>query len=225
MMDVLIQQLETKGPALSVRVLDEQYKNPFWMERFGERGRKYAEEDSAYHLSYLVQALAAEDPGILTKYARWLQTVLTSRGMCTRHLDENFELLAKAITGELSGSRMAVAYLEQARAALRYAAGPARELQDVVVAELGAEAGYLLSHLSDAVALGKPEQFAEHVGWVDRLARRRGDSPEALRALLRALSQRLPGEQGLSAEARAAAAQVLAAGQARVARRGPEEAP
>ena len=93
----LREALKARARELSQQVLDRMYENPFWMERYGERGRRFANEDSLHHIDYLDQALAAGDAGVFTRYARWLRSVLVSRGMCTEHLAENFRLLAEAI--------------------------------------------------------------------------------------------------------------------------------
>jgi hypothetical protein len=45
------------GPELSRRAIEEMYRDPFWEDRFGARGRKFAAEDGEHHVVYLVQAL------------------------------------------------------------------------------------------------------------------------------------------------------------------------
>src|SRR4028118_1776652 len=94
------------------------YTNPFWDARFGERGRRHALEDQRHHLEHLVLALNVDHPELLTEYAKWLQVVLTSRGMCTRHLADNFILLGDLID-PLGGSGVHLArhYLDRAVAA------------------------------------------------------------------------------------------------------------
>ena len=85
-MSSLIERLEASAPELARRSIAEMYDNPFWQERFGSRGRENADRDGQYHVSYLIQALAARDASVLTNYARWLQTLLVSRGMSSRHI-------------------------------------------------------------------------------------------------------------------------------------------
>ena len=84
-MSTLVERLQAKAPELGRRAIAEMYQNPFWQERFGAHGRENADKDGQFHLSYLIQALVASEAGVLTNYARWLQTLLVSRGMCTRH--------------------------------------------------------------------------------------------------------------------------------------------
>lgn len=242
-MEALIQRLEASAPRISAQVIAEMYENPFWNERFGDRGRRHAEQDGGYHISYLIQALVARDVAVLTGYARWLQSVLTTRGMCTRHLAENFEGLERAIGAEIEDATVAAEYLREARAALRYDDGPARELQDLAesVGDAAADAlyqrhpdwlaqrgdagkrfcrdniHYHLSYLSDAVALGRPELFAAYAAWIHGFLRRRDIPSEHLQQTLDVLSQLLAQQPGLSQGARAAAETALTQGAHRLA--------
>ena len=230
--------VEARAAALAGRALEEMYANPFWQERFGERGRRRAEEDGRYHLTYLAEALRAENPEILVNYARWLRTVLTTRGMCSRHLAENLARLAAAIRDEAApGVEEAARYLEVAEAALTYPGGPARAVQlaSLKLAERtvgvlyarhpdwlrhGGAAGqqrcqddilYHLSYLADAVALGRADRFADYTRWIAGFLNRRGIPREHLRELLGVLDETLTA---LPARERPAVREVLAAGRA-----------
>lgn len=100
------------------------------MERYGERGRRFADQDSLHHLRYLDQALAAGAPRIFEKYALWLRSVLVSRGMCSAHLADNFRLLAAAIRDDsISDAGPAILVLEAGAEVLRYEHGDAGRLQ------------------------------------------------------------------------------------------------
>jgi hypothetical protein len=127
-MSTLAERIEAKAPELGRRAIVEMYQNPFWQERFGARGREMSENDSQCHLSYLIQALSASQPDVLTRYARSLQPLLVSRGLCSRHIQESFERLARAIGDEISEPEPALELLRAARQALIYEGGPAREL-------------------------------------------------------------------------------------------------
>jgi hypothetical protein len=240
-MSELADRIEARAVALTDRVLDEMYTNPFWQERFGERGRQRAAEDGRYHLTYLAEALRAGSPEVLITYARWLRTVLVTRGMCSRHLAENFAHLAAAIRQQLpSGGEEAARYLEMAAAALIYDRAPARAIQlaaprlaEDAVAVLYARhpdwlahsgvAGqqrchddivYHLLYLADAVALRRADLFADYVRWIAAFLERRGVPRACLEELLAILDELLTG---LPARARPAARQVLAAGRAALA--------
>lgn len=218
-MTALVAALETNADVLSARVIADMYEDPFWRERFGERGRRFAEQDGKHHLAYLVQALVAENPRVLSEYGRWLRSVLTNRGMCSLHLDENFERLARAIAAHVEGSAPAVAYLEEARAALSYAEGEAAELEAAkprvlaavpAVADASAERRpleHLFSYLTDAVALGRPEVLADHVVFLDAQRSRGGAAGRTARDL-NELARLLEGEP-FSPAARAVTSETL----------------
>ena len=74
--------------------------------------------------------------------ARWLQPLLTSRGMCTRHITEKFAKLAVALARSIAGAHPAIAILRAGREALVYENPAAEELarsmgKDLVDAALG----------------------------------------------------------------------------------------
>ena len=171
---------------LTLQVVADTYQHPFWMHRFGERGRKFAEEDGQHHITYLVQAIEVESSEILPNYARWLQNVLTQRGMCSRHIGENFEKLALAIeANNLPDASVAASYLYQAAQGLMYSTGPARDIQlheetltqqaidQISNASIEQVAGvstyddvrYLISFLADAVQANSDQTFVDYIAW------------------------------------------------------------
>lgn len=184
-------RLEARAAALASAALDEVYKDPFWDERFGARGRRFAAEDGDHHVTYLVESLRAKDPQPLVRYVRWLQSVLTSRGMCSRHLDDHFGCLAQAIMDQsIEAPEEALRFIASAREALVYDAGPQRQVQ-LAAADLARRAAeilaqrrgatpqgqtdgarstfdfdHLLSYLADAIALRNPRLFADHLRWL-----------------------------------------------------------
>lgn len=195
-MSTLVADIEAAADALTDRVLAEMLENTFWRERFGERAQKHGRQDGLFHIKYLSEALRTGEATVMEQYARWLQQVLTTRGMCTRHLDENFERLAKAIGETIPGSAPAIAMLDAARGALRYAEGtPARRVQDATAAIAASVAGalyakhpewpetyrarctddlsYHLCYAADALALAMPNVFASYLGWIGEFLERR----------------------------------------------------
>jgi len=229
---------------LADRAFEAMYLDPFWDERFGERGRRFAEEDNLHHISYLVQALRTDSAELLTNYVRWLQRVLTTRGMCSRHIEENFERLAEGMQAERIGDvGPALILLDTATSALAYDAGPARAVQRAagptsdrvvkIVAERHAswpvgldgsggswyqnDARYLLSFLADALANERPDLFAEHVRWANGFYARQGRPSRYLAELLGALDESLQATLGDAGEAVSA---VVAAGRAALAADG-----
>jgi hypothetical protein len=226
-MKALAAAIERASSQISLAALEQMYRDPFWQERFGTRGRKFAEEDGGHHLAHLVQALLAEDSALLGHYAQWLQSVLTSRGMSTRHLAENFERLSAGIESQkFPDGDEAIRYLAVAVSALEYPSGLGRELQqaagrtlDRVTALLGAEedpggriqAVLHLSYLADSLALGRPELFLNHRTWMQPFLERHGMKPGRLAQLLAAIGEALRSDETLSSGLKAAALRTLEA--------------
>jgi hypothetical protein len=212
-------QIETRGDYLAARTAEGVCTGAFWEERFGDRGQRHAAHDAAYHVQYLVSALRLQTPSVITRYARWLQGILTPRGMCTRHIEEHFEALSGAVRDErIPGAETASAYLEKAVSALRYDDEVARAVQDAsedleeaawrVVANrhpdwteslserrVRADLRYLLSYLADAVALRREEIFGAYISWVGPFQERHGAPPGYIADLLAAVDEgELPDE-------------------------------
>jgi len=209
--------IESRVDDLASRAFAGMYRDPFWDARFGERGRRHALEDQRHHLRHLILALRLERPEMMEEYARWLQVVLTSRGMCSRHLADNFTLLATLVESENPASvDPARHYLEDAIQALIYADGPAGAVHETmeplidrtelrlftaertgprVSADLRSRSrndlAHMLSYLADALALGKPDLFVGHVRWAHGFLTGLGLPDHYLREQLVAIDQAL----------------------------------
>lgn len=163
-----------------------------------------------------------------------------TRGMCTRHVEENFQRLAAAVEAErFPEAAEAVALLEQA---LRYHHPVARELQERAP-ELAStavtrvldrhpdwapaptsrrrcedDALYHLSYLADAVANGRDELFVQYVCWVagflERFRVPREHTPALLAELDRAIEANLSPESSVEPRRILTAAQAALGGAA-----------
>ena len=201
----LIALLRTHAGRMNARVLSEMYENPFWEERYGARGRRFAQEDGDSHLAHLVLALESHSPAMLVSYAQWLQRVLTTRGMCSRHLAENLERLAAAIRDERwDGGALAIEYLDRARESLRHTSEPARSVEEAApmlaraaVEDLAAgelprgreDVLDLVSYAADALWNERPDLFGEHLAWYRGFLGRRGVEPDTLPRVLAVLGR------------------------------------
>ena len=216
-MSAFLRELQRHGREISQQVLDDMYRDPFWSERYGARGRRHADEDSDFHLQYLRRALEAGDPGVMQRYARWLRGVLNSRGMCTRHLDENFERLAHALADRgWEGHGDALACIESARAALRHERAEARALQADAPGlarkaaaamthagraarllrepgELAADFETLFAYLADALESGDAAGLRDYLKWLGECLQRAGRPGDTLAAALDAAAAALEG--------------------------------
>ena len=209
----LADYVERLGDTIARRAMAIMYANPFWDDRFGPRGRRFAEEDGRHHVAYLCEALRQGSTEPLARYARWLQSVLTTRGMCSAHLDENLERIGGIILSEeLPDAQIAVAWLDRGRRALCYDGGPAREVQDETerigiavrrtmesanprwrdgwgrdsATRLTANVEWLMSYLADALHLGRDDQLAGYLAWLADFTARHEVPATAVAALLEA---------------------------------------
>lgn len=193
----LVSELEAKIVPLSQRCIQAMYEDPFWMARFGERGRKHAEADSEYHVKYVAAALREADVTVFENYARWLRGVLASRGMCSWHLAESFRQLARAMHAEgVTEPAPALAVLRAGGAALDYEAGAAAPLaaQSSELAALRDSLGNdayrldeLWSFLLDAVDRDDAPAFRAHVDFLGRALVADDDERSRLACTLSAL--------------------------------------
>lgn len=200
----LASELEERKDALSRRCIDAMYRDPFWMARFGERGRRHAEEDAAYHVEYVVAALRSEEVALFERYARWLRTVLVVRGMCSWHLAESFRQLASALYEErVPEPEAALAVLHAGRAALSYGAPRAAPFEDraaeleALRARLGADAcrlDELWSFTLDSWVRGDAAPLRAHLEFLRRSVLTAPGDDQRLTLTLRALRQLLASE-------------------------------
>ncbi|TLS34956.1 hypothetical protein FCL54_23090 [Pseudalkalibacillus caeni] len=73
---------------------------PELLERYGERGREKCREDNQHHFHQLHTAYKMKNDQFFIDYANWLNGVLTSRGMKSEHLIDNFNRIKKSVWKE-----------------------------------------------------------------------------------------------------------------------------
>jgi hypothetical protein len=214
----LVALIRANASRINDRVVAEMYENPFWQDRFGARGRRFSQEDGSEHLQHLTLALESRSAPMLVSYGQWLQRVLTTRGMCSRHLAENFERLAAAIRdARWEGGTLAIEYLDRARQGLRHGSEPARSIEAAgpAMARAAVDSGAarrlprgqedvldLVSYAADALWNERPDLFAAHLGWYRSFLERSEVDARALPAVLEVLARE--AETALTDPARAA---------------------
>lgn len=230
-------RIAARADELARRSTERMYEDPFWEARFGTRGRRFAEEDGRHHVDHLVLALQAGDAAPLAQYASWLRVVLTTRGMCSRHIEQNFVRLHEVIADAgIEDAARARELLEIAARAVRPEGTGAVALFDARAAIAGAarrrfagehatwvvsgdastpgstddEIATLVSFLVDAVALGRPDVLAKHAAWAAAFSAGRGRPSGYVGALLEAIEGAL-AEALPEEHARRAAAPVVTA--------------
>jgi hypothetical protein len=98
-------------------VTDGIYKDyPFLLEKYGERGRQKCKEDNEHHIKYLQTAASMDEEKYFIDYAHWLNGILTSRGMQTEHIIDNFNRLIGAFekTNDDKSARVYINMLKRA---------------------------------------------------------------------------------------------------------------
>lgn len=109
--------IDARRAELAAAITDRHYAiHPELAERYGARGREKCEQDAAYHLAYLSEALANDLPSLFADYAVWARSMLAGRGIPAEDLVENLRVLGDALGAELRGDSGATvrAYVDAA---------------------------------------------------------------------------------------------------------------
>ncbi|GGF32275.1 hypothetical protein GCM10010954_34350 [Halobacillus andaensis] len=78
------------------RVVEEIYKaHPTLWDRFGQNGRDRTEEDNYHHIDHLYASYEMKSAEFFLDYTSWLENVLTSRGVGTELIIDNYERLIR----------------------------------------------------------------------------------------------------------------------------------
>lgn len=195
------------------------YTDGFWMARFGDRGRKFADEDGLRHAQYLAEAIESGTSEPFVIYARWLRSVLTTRGMCTLHIHDNFVRLGMVLRNfDRPLFDAAMPHLDAGVRAL-VPEGPAGALHQAAVSshrDGGDDAfvddpAFLLSYVSDAVAAGTSEHFLAHLRWLCTECDRRGIRDRLEHTLTQVERQLPPDALALFEEGRVTCGKALGA--------------
>ena len=87
---------------------------PYYEQRYGERGRRFARSDAAWQAT-----LYQYDPAQISQQVRWLSRVLAGRGMPSFLLDDQLEILVQELAAAIPEKRSAYEKLLPAAAELR----------------------------------------------------------------------------------------------------------
>ncbi|NIK12011.1 hypothetical protein [Alkalibacillus almallahensis] len=78
-------------------VADIYKEKPELYDRFGDKGVERCREDNYFHLQYLTTSYHLKSTSIFLDYTAWLNEVLTSRGIDSGHIVQNYRLLIEHI--------------------------------------------------------------------------------------------------------------------------------
>jgi methanogenic corrinoid protein MtbC1 len=109
--------LNTRGAELATHIVAREFvRHPELEQRYRQAGRTKCLQDAGYHLSYLAEAIVAENPALFREYIRWAKIMLAARGVPESDLggllETMQESLREALPPELS--RLACDYLDGA---------------------------------------------------------------------------------------------------------------
>ncbi|MBL9100434.1 MAG: hypothetical protein JNL82_05725 [Myxococcales bacterium] len=208
----LAQLLQDAAAELNAAAVADENRDPFWQRRYGERGQRFMLSDGVHHFNYLAEAVRAGNPHVLEKYARWLRSVLVTRGMCSEHLADGFRVRAAHIAARgwrhawialdlLKCAANSLTYTDPDAAGIVPGAGgpplPAlaglARAHGLELADVEFDARHLLSYLSDALAFDRPSILHDHLTWRGPFERQRGRPAAYLPDLLAALVPHLDG--------------------------------
>lgn len=206
----IVNDIQGVRGAIVVELIDATYADPYWLARFGERGRLLAEQDAQYHIDNLERAIRFNLLSAPTHHYRWVQNVLLHRGFCTYHLQQFLDLLSAqlqerlpqhfpSIQPYLLAGYQGLSYTSPACVALveHQAAISSRAIESVLerytprpdrlaawVQSRQQEMTLHLSYLADAVERQTPTLFEQHLHWMQRFLPSQGVSEGILFAEL-----------------------------------------
>lgn len=102
-------------------IVDRQYKGQatLW-HKYGEAGRRHSTQDQNYHLTYLAEAIAAQDLSLFTDYVAWVKVLFAGLGFAEAALPGTLQYTRDVLRESLPGPAWAVVepYLATAEANL-----------------------------------------------------------------------------------------------------------
>lgn len=144
-------------------------RQPQLEQRYGAQGRAKCLQDAEYHLGFLTQAVATDEPKLFSEYVRWVRSMLHSRGVPAEDLDAHLRAMREILRRHLAPEAYALA----------------DRCMDQGLAELG---GPLDRSESLLAAAGETGELARD--YLDRLLR--ADRHDASRLVLAAVDGGIP---------------------------------
>jgi methanogenic corrinoid protein MtbC1 len=79
-------------------------RHPAWLERYGDRARRFGIEDAGYHVDFLAGAIESGEIEAFNEYCEWAARMLASRHIEAAFLAENLEQIGEALRRQLLAS-------------------------------------------------------------------------------------------------------------------------
>lgn len=87
---------------LAKDILDQQYQeNPLLWEKWGKEGYDRCLEDTAYHISYLVESIKTSSPAVFLNYIKWARELFENMGIPTDDLSRNLILIEEITSNNI----------------------------------------------------------------------------------------------------------------------------
>lgn len=111
--------IRQQGAAMSQLIVLRQYnRQPELWQRFGDTGRSYSLRDAGYHLSYLAEALDANDDRLFVAYVQWVKVLFAGLGFPEEALLETLRCTREVMAEQLDDASGAKATIDTAQRAL-----------------------------------------------------------------------------------------------------------
>ncbi len=99
---IISQKIKAARDTFPALLLEEHFKiQPQLKEKYKERQIKLYIEDTRYHLSYLAESIAANEPVLFNEYLAWAKTFFANLPVTDEEIILNLELLRDKLAGTL----------------------------------------------------------------------------------------------------------------------------
>ena len=95
---------------LAEKSVEQQYqRQPELWQPYDERGRQISIRDTVYHLTYLAEAIEADDPLLFSKYLAWVKVLFANLNFPDHVLPTTLACIRQALTEELPAAGIGAA--------------------------------------------------------------------------------------------------------------------
>lgn len=119
--EVVSRAILERRAELAEAIVSRQYqKQPQIWQRYGNAGRTKSLQDANYHLTYLAEAIAAQDPSLFNDYVAWVKVLFAGLGFARSALSDTLRWTREALRAGLPPAMQKVSepYLAAAEATL-----------------------------------------------------------------------------------------------------------
>lgn len=90
--------IRSERPALAEALVAREFtRHPELEQRYGKIGREKSLQDAGYHLSFLAQSLALNNPAVFVDYVAWAKVMLSQRKVLAADLEFHLQCLVEVV--------------------------------------------------------------------------------------------------------------------------------